>query len=97
MRLYRIRGRQAHYGLAVDDEGLFETLRESFGECDLSAEIGLDPVFVCRVPDDLSYKERWDLLAVLENIGVTYTEQAEARALAAAEEDAAIAEEGETA
>ena len=77
MIVYRLTGaRQASFGIGTDSPTKFETLRESFGEYDLSVEmarLGGEPIDT--LPDDATYEQRWNFLARLEGIKTTWAEQ----------------------
>lgn len=73
MRL--VGARQAGYGIVTDRPLAFETLRESFGEVDLSVEYGRPAEQVGELPDDASTETRWNALARLEAWPATWAEQ----------------------
>lgn len=75
-RVYRLIGaRQAAYGIETALPNQWETLRESFGEFDLSVEYGRPVEVVDAVSEDATVEARWNLLAGLEDIGGTWAEQ----------------------
>ena len=75
-RIYRLtHARQAGHGIETDRPGWFETLRESFGEYDLSDEVGRAAEQVGYVAGDATYEARWNTLARLEGIPSTWAEQ----------------------
>lgn len=81
MDVWRLEGaRQASYGIGPKGPNLFETVKESFGELDLSVEYGRGVEIVETLDDDATVEERWNTLARLENWRGTHAEQEAVRA-----------------
>ena len=86
-RIFRLVGaRQAGYGIETSKPTSWITLRESWGEVDLSVEYGRASEHVGDISDDATYEEMWTALALLEKWPKTYAEQEADRQRAAEEE-----------
>lgn len=76
MDIWKLRGaRQASYGIATEDPRWWWTLRESFGEVDLSREVGEGIEVVETILDDATSEEQHNALARWEDWPETWAEQ----------------------
>lgn len=72
--------RQASFGIPTDSPTGWLTLRESFGEVDLSVEVGTGVEMVGTLDDSASEAEIWTALAHFEKwTDTTYQSQLDAR------------------
>lgn len=79
--IWRLRGsRQARYGIRTGRADEWLTLRESFGEVDLSVEVGEGVEPVGQIADDATTEQQWTALARWEGwTATTYASQLAAR------------------
>jgi hypothetical protein len=75
IEVWRLVGaRQAEYGIGTENDTLWLTLKESFGERHLSYEYGRGVVQVDSLDDDATPEQKYDRLAGLEGVR-TWREQ----------------------
>jgi hypothetical protein len=80
-QIWKLTGaRQASFGILTDNENWWLTLKESFGEVDLSVEYGVGVEPVGALADSATDEEVWTALADLEKwTSTTYASQEAAR------------------